>query len=884
MAEDEIVTSFRGEGIEDLASDIERLANGLDGYSDAAKVSEANTKSLAATTGSAAAKMHAMTDASKQETTAAQQQAKTLGDLKKQIDALTRNKKTLTDPKEIAQANAQIAQLTAQYKKLDTAQLNTGSAAGKLGASLKGSLGGAVQSLSSGFGGLGGTALAALGPIGIAVGAVGAGLFKAFSNLDSGQVQLEGLGNTGGIVFDKITGKVAQFFDKLTTGDSLFGRVFGALVDAIEFVTTPLQTVLSLLGDVTGITDALKEAQADGLALAEAYDAIDEAQRGVKTTNAGLEKDIAQLNIQLKNRTLGERERLAIADQIAVKEKERAENEMGLLKQVTAAKQKEYDQQLRDKGQVDDEVANALVDAQVAETQAAQGSIELTERVQNRVDQIRAAGEAKREAARKEQQAKEKKVADDRIQLEKDLAKAVNDARTGQQKEEGTAAVQRDERVEKAHGDAELLLQIEEQYQSELTAIRTKYGAEQVKAQDELFAQLSDRRKKLAEDELAQLMEKQGEQVALAAMNGEDLNALLVKQAEERKAFTDSIREAEVEAKLNEFDAEYGQAEKLGLDLLDLTATQQEELAALKQKFRDEDAEAAQESFERQLEAEQEAQAARLDMLTLQADTAANIGELVATVAADNTAAANAALALQKGSAIANAVIAASTARTGAIAGAAANPVIAAGGPAAVLAFAAPTIGLINANLGITIATILAQAITGNYEGDPFVSGPRDLPVSRDAYIRRLHRGERVVTASDNAEHWEPLEAMREGRFEMWVKEQNGPATEVTRIVKAGDRVVSPHDNHVEAYFSSFPNIQEAMSLNFTPSLNTYLESEEGRRDTAAVMFPHAFDRNIVGASRENMKELRGAREDIQELTHVVRSGQHRRSSRYRGN
>lgn len=81
---------------------------------------------------------------------------------------------------------------------------------------------------------------------------------------------------------------------------------------------------------------------------------------------------------------------------------------------------------------------------------------------------------------------------------------------------------------------------------------------------------------------------------------------------------------------------------------------------------------------------------------------------------------------------------------------------------------------------------------------------------------------------------------------------------------------------------SPFPEIDTAMALNFGPALGGYLDSEKGQRDGMSIMFPHAFDRNIVEGSKAQQRELRGTREDIQHLTAVIERGQRRTSKRYR--
>ena len=71
--------------------------------------------------------------------------------------------------------------------------------------------------------------------------------------------------------------------------------------------------------------------------------------------------------------------------------------------------------------------------------------------------------------------------------------------------------------------------------------------------------------------------------------------------------------------------------------------------------------------------------------------------------------------------------------------------------------------GLVKALFGAAKA-----AITANYMGDPFVGGDGTAPTwsGRDGYLRRLDKGERVVTSKDNAAYWDDLEAMRKGKWD----------------------------------------------------------------------------------------------------------------------
>lgn len=118
-------------------------------------------------------------------------------------------------------------------------------------------------------------------------------------------------------------------------------------------------------------------------------------------------------------------------------------------------------------------------------------------------------------------------------------------------------------------------------------------------------------------------------------------------------------------------------------------------------------------------------------------------GQVITQLVKEGSAAAKLGLALQKGAAIAQVFIAHQLAKSNAIAAAtlaaATNPLIAAGGPAAIAALAAPTILASSLNAASSIAIIAAQAIAGFDEGGYTTSGPKHKPAGI------VHAGEWVA-------------------------------------------------------------------------------------------------------------------------------------------
>jgi hypothetical protein len=164
--------------------------------------------------------------------------------------------------------------------------------------------------------------------------------------------------------------------------------------------------------------------------------------------------------------------------------------------------------------------------------------------------------------------------------------------------------------------------------------------------------------------------------------------------------------------------------------------------------------------IEQQKDAERELNDARLDAAVASAN-------ILAGLAKDNEAAAKVALGLQKSAAIAQIAISTAAAIQAALAGAALNPLVAAGGPAAVAAFAAPTIARLKVGAGISIATILAQAIGAFHDGGLVGrDGGTKVHGGRDGFLTRVERGEYVVPTQQTARYMPYLEAMRDGTFE----------------------------------------------------------------------------------------------------------------------
>lgn len=300
---------------------------------------------------------------------------------------------------------------------------------------------------------------------------------------------------------------------------------------------------------------------------------------------------------------------------------------------------------------------------------------------------------------------------------------------------EAVAIVDSSERLAKIKGDAELEKRIAEQLAKDLLSIREKFAVEQVSVQDKANADLRSRNAALAQNELDALIERQNAELFLAAQNGEDINALAQKQAEERIALTQVIEDAAIAAKLESFDAEYALAETNGTDLLALTQTQQEELAALKASFR-------QDELSKQIDASVQLKNAETDVMQARIASFDALGQAVAASAKEGSKAAKIGLALQKAAAIAQILINLQLEKSAIDANPAYNLLPDNGQLIKNTLKAFATI-----RAGFNIATVAAQAIQGFDKGGEVGGGNGTIKRSWGKPIRRKNGDNVLITA-----------------------------------------------------------------------------------------------------------------------------------------
>ena len=729
-----------------------------------------------------------------------------------------------------------------------------------IGSTIKDTFKGASTDAAGSLGELGTKALSAFGPIGIAVAAVGSALVAVFANTNEGATYFDGLKRAGGIAFDKITGAVTGFFDALNDGQSTIGKVFGFLGDAIDTVTTPLQFLVSTIGDLTGITQFFKDANKEGQELANAYSDIDAAQRGNIVRNAELEKQISSLNIKLRDRTLTQEESLKISDELSAKEKERADNELAILKKTTAAKQKEADGEIKNKGKVSDATDRALKEAQAAEIKASQDSQDLLERANNRVNLInkwfddqQTAREAKQRAANEkaaaERRAAAEKAAQEAIKLAEQVAAATakaNDIKAAPKEEARRATLTPDEikvddlskQYEKQladaaaafaqlrklkEGDAEAIAQIDQEMADNALAIEANKNAALAKLDEERLAKVkeeNDAKLKLiheatTDEETLQTeaINKKFDELESAAKdvitNEEDLTAALVELEMQRQ---EQLAQISAEAQQKRTDAQIQNAQ----DVLDAASNLGSGLVAIDKAQTD----------------------SKIAALDAQIEAQKKYGEDTTALEAkrdeEQKKAARRAYAIQKAFALAQLAIDTAKAISSLTAAAAANPLNAVTlGAAGGAQFAAGIIQIL-ANIAQATALLTSKA-PGLYKGDPYVSGKADRP-GRDGHLRWLDEGERVVTAESNAKHWDLYEAIRLDKLDQWKAENMNPiALNFERIAKV-------------------PDTTGLMAYNFAPLVNNYVD---GNYSAVTLTIPKGHDKGMIKATRESTREQR---------------------------
>ncbi|HRH15059.1 MAG TPA: phage tail tape measure protein [Azonexus sp.] len=204
-----------------------------------------------------------------------------------------------------------------------------------------------------------------------------------------------------------------------------------------------------------------------------------------------------------------------------------------------------------------------------------------------------------------------------RIDLAKELDKAQEDRAQAkaspQQREERQVEVERDDRISKAKGDADLLLRVEAEYQAQLSEIRKRYAQSRQEAEATAAQALRDAQARASDASLA--AEEQRAQSKVASVRREAEAAGLAKEEVERRvaaaqagiedqlfaarmAQLDRRQQEERQRILEQYEALYIEAEKAGQDRAALQEAAGQELAAVDMRIAQQRADAAQQAMD----------------------------------------------------------------------------------------------------------------------------------------------------------------------------------------------------------------------------------------------------------------------------------------------
>lgn len=308
-----------------------------------------------------------------------------------------------------------------------------------------------------------------------------------------------------GVVITLITGLIAAFtkfqpfVDKAEQAFGSLNAILDVFVGRLINVGKGIVTFLSgnfsegideIRGAFDGMGKAMSEAAAAGAELVKMQQELDDINRENIISNSELSKQIDQLLLQAKNRTLSERERIKLLDEAAKKEKQMFENtKRAALLELKIAQDK-FDQAVKTQ-QLDDGIEDARSNAIAKVNQLESESINLQEKIQNRRDALIEAETQKRQ-----------KALEERIKQEQQLEDLYNKAFEDFDKKNK-------EQADKLQSDRE------KQYNDALTALNDFYKRQ------ELERTFALRNGALTEEEFAsqQLVAKQNQTAALIELD-----------------------------------------------------------------------------------------------------------------------------------------------------------------------------------------------------------------------------------------------------------------------------------------------------------------------------------------------------------------------------
>ena len=233
--------------------------------------------------------------------------------------------------------------------------------------------------------------------------------------------------------------------DKVEQSMAALGAIFSVLKNTVIALFTGQK---SLSESTKGLGDAMGKAAEQAAELKKAQQELEDAQDGLDIKNKRDETQIQKLMLQSKNRTLSEKERIALLDEAQKKsedifkrnksqndqEVKNAENKIIIGKNLTdkeiarlRREGSEYARQLQDKRDISDEEIKVLTGALLKREDINQQYIGIQEKAQNKIDALADAEQAAREKAEeKAQAAREKRLAAIQKAHDDEIKKAEN--------------------------------------------------------------------------------------------------------------------------------------------------------------------------------------------------------------------------------------------------------------------------------------------------------------------------------------------------------------------------------------------------------------------------------------------------------------------------
>lgn len=205
-----------------------------------------------------------------------------------------------------------------------------------------------------------------------------------------------------GVVITLVAGLIATFLKFKPVADQV-EQVFSGINAAVNAVIGSLinvgnglikiakgefsQGIDEIRHSFDGLGDSIKTAYNAGVEFAAIQQDIDDINRQNRITNSQLNKEIDQLILKSRNRTLSEKQRLLLLDEASKREKQALANSLNAANKELELAQKKYDEAVRTK-QLNDQIEDARVDAIVKINELESQSINLQEKISNRRDAL----------------------------------------------------------------------------------------------------------------------------------------------------------------------------------------------------------------------------------------------------------------------------------------------------------------------------------------------------------------------------------------------------------------------------------------------------------------------------------------------------------------